>query len=160
MPLADCAQAIGRLHAGDRRGEVLQIHTLDGGTAMLINDCYNSNPKALEAMVEALKRVPAQRRIVVAGEMLELGDCAPELHRECGRFIARQGIDITLGVKGAALVLVEGVSEASGMGEFVESPGEAGEWLRNNLRDGDAVLLKGSRGVKLEGALETLARRG
>ncbi len=160
IPLETCAAAVEKLKAGDKRGEVLRVVTADGGTATLINDCYNSNPKALDAMVEALKRVPAGRRIVVAGEMLELGELATEAHRECGRFIARSGIEYTLGVRGAAQQLIEGVLEAGGAGEFVETPRQAGEWLRRNLREGDAALLKASRGVRLEGALTEFERRG
>ncbi len=62
------AESLATLSAGDKRGEILKI-----GGATVINDCYNSNPKALDSMVRSLAKIPAQRRIVVAGEMLELG---------------------------------------------------------------------------------------
>ena len=68
MGLEECAAAVGEMRAGDKRGEVLEWRG-----ATLINDCYNSNPAALDAMVDALMAIPAERHIVVAGEMLELG---------------------------------------------------------------------------------------
>ena len=73
-----------RYHAGDKRGEMLHI-----AGATIINDCYNSNPKALDSMVRSLAQMPAQRRIVVAGEMLELGPRGEAMHRDCGRHMAQ-----------------------------------------------------------------------
>src|SRR6185437_8106026 len=73
---------------------------IDG--AIVLNDCYNSNPAALRAMVDTLLTIPAQRRIVVAGEMLELGSSSAQLHRECGEYMAKRGIDVVLGVRGEA----------------------------------------------------------
>jgi UDP-N-acetylmuramoyl-tripeptide--D-alanyl-D-alanine ligase len=127
--------------------------------ATVINDCYNSNPKALEAMVEALLTIPAKRRIVVAGEMLELGPDGPELHRECGDRMAERKIDFLLGVRGTARYMVDAALHAGMRAEFVESPQEAGEWLAQNGRPGDAILLKASRGVRLEMALESWRSR-
>jgi UDP-N-acetylmuramoyl-tripeptide--D-alanyl-D-alanine ligase len=153
MPLAECAAALGALHAGDKRGEVFEWRGAKG-----INDCYNSNPRALDAMVDALLAMPAThqgRHIVVAGEMLELGTDGEELHRACGRRMAERGVDVVVGVRGLAAALVEGA--AATVAHFVETPEEAGAWLRENLRPGDAVLLKASRGVKLERALASLA---
>ena len=149
MTLAECVAAVGELRASDRRGEVLLWHG-----ATIINDSYNSNPKALDAMVDALMSVPATRHIVVAGEMLELGPEAAELHAACGRRMAEHGVSVVLGVRGTARALVDGVKELGGEAEFVESAEAAGSWLRANLREGDVVLMKGSRGVKLEKALE------
>ena len=68
--------------------------------------------------------------------------------------MARSGIDVLLGVRGAARQMVDGALEAGMAAEFVETPQQAGEWLAREVRPGDAVLLKASRGVKLEGALE------
>jgi UDP-N-acetylmuramoyl-tripeptide--D-alanyl-D-alanine ligase len=92
----------------------------------------------------------------VAGEMLELGPGAPEMHRSCGAEAARAGITVVVGVRGNARYIVEGARQAGVRAIFVESPAEAGEWLRSELKPGDAVLLKASRGVRLEQALELL----
>jgi UDP-N-acetylmuramoyl-tripeptide--D-alanyl-D-alanine ligase len=121
----------------------------------VINDCYNSNPKALEAMVDALAAMPAKRRIVVAGEMLELGPAGEEMHRKAGKHIAEKKIDVAVGVRGLAQAIVEEAKKAGVQAEFVDSAEAAGDWLARETRDGDVVLLKASRGVKLENALES-----
>jgi UDP-N-acetylmuramoyl-tripeptide--D-alanyl-D-alanine ligase len=141
--------ALATLAPADKRGQVLQL-----GNIVAINDCYNSNPKALEAMVDALAAMAAKRRIVVAGEMLELGPGGEELHRQAGRHIAEMKIDLLLGVRGLAQSMVEAARQAGICAEFAASSEEAGEWLKREMRDGDVVLLKASRGVKLEKALE------
>ena len=146
--LADCAAAIATLRAPDKRGEVIHFNG-----ATLINDCYNSNPAALDAMVDALLSIPAKRHIVVAGEMLEIGDSADDLHRASGSRMAAKNIDLVVGVRGHALALIEAVGPTA---IYLDTPAEAGAWLAANLREGDAVLLKASRGVRLEGALAIL----
>ena len=103
--------------------------------------------------------MPAKRRIVVAGEMLELGPAGEELHRRSGAHMAKKGIDVLLGVRGLAQAMVEAASQAGIQAEFVATPEEAGEWLARETREGDVVLLKASRGVRLERALETLVSR-
>ncbi len=146
---SEAVAALATLRPADKRGEVLQL-----GNITVVNDCYNSNPKALDAMVDALASMPGSRRIVVAGEMLELGPLGDELHRASGRHMAEKKIDILLGVRGRAQQMVEAAKEAGMRAEFVATPEEAGEWLKREARDGDLVLLKASRGVKLERALE------
>jgi UDP-N-acetylmuramoyl-tripeptide--D-alanyl-D-alanine ligase len=151
LPLETCAAAVGRLQPADKRGQILQLRG-----ATIINDCYNSNPEALISMIATLAALPAERRILVAGEMLELGPSAAELHRHCGRLAAKRGIDLIIGVRGNAEFLVEGARQEHAETFFLESPEEAGNWLKAELMPGDAVLLKASRGVRLERALEVL----
>jgi UDP-N-acetylmuramoyl-tripeptide--D-alanyl-D-alanine ligase len=151
MRLAECAAAVSELRAGDKRGEVLEWRG-----AVLINDCYNSNPKALDAMVDALMAMKAERHIVVAGEMLELGAEADMLHAACGLRMAEHGVGMVVGVRGAAEALVGAAQAGGAEALFVTSADEAGEWMKANVRAGDAVLLKGSRGVRLERALAVL----
>jgi len=153
--LAECAAALGELRASDKRGELIEWRG-----ATLINDCYNSNPRALDAMVDALLAMPVDsdaRHIVVAGEMLELGPDGEALHRACGERMAERGVDVVLGVRGLAQALVQGAAKEGTQAIFLTAPEEAGAWLRANLRTGDAVLLKASRGVRLERALASLA---
>jgi UDP-N-acetylmuramoyl-tripeptide--D-alanyl-D-alanine ligase len=110
-------------------------------------------------MIRTLAAVAAERRILVAGEMLELGRRAAQLHRECGQAAVEAGIDVVIGVRGLAQKIVAGIQAANGSKTtaiFVETPQAAGEWLKQNLTPGDAVLLKASRGVRLEQALATL----
>ena len=151
MGLEECAVAIGELRAGDKRGEVLEWRG-----ATLINDCYNSNPRALDAMVDALMAMPGERHVVIAGEMLELGGEAAALHAGCGRRMAERGVTVVVGVRGAAENLARAARESGVDAVFVADADAAGEWLRENVRAGDAVLLKASRGVRLERALAGL----
>jgi len=146
---SEAVGALASLASADKRGQVVKL-----GNITIINDCYNCNPKALEAMVDALAAIPAKRRIVVVGEMLELGPAGDDLHRRAGEQIAAKKIDLLLGVRGQAQQMVEAARHAGMQAEFVATPEEAGEWLAREARDGDLVLLKASRGVKLERALE------
>ncbi len=155
MTLKECATALGEMRAGDKRGEVVEWRG-----ARIVNDCYNSNPRALDAMVDALLAMPVTgegRHIAVVGEMLELGQEGEALHRACGERMAARGVDAVVGVRGLAAAVVEGAAHAGTEAIFVATPEEAGAWLKENLRAGDAVLLKASRGVRLEGALAALA---
>jgi UDP-N-acetylmuramoyl-tripeptide--D-alanyl-D-alanine ligase len=148
IALEECIAAVERLKPPDKRGEILHV-----SGATIINDCYNSNPEALKSMIASLASMAAQRRILVAGEMLELGPESPRLHRECGEAAAARGIDLVLGVHGNAQYIVEGARQQGALALFVPTAEAAGEWLKAELREGDAVLLKASRGVGLERAL-------
>jgi UDP-N-acetylmuramoyl-tripeptide--D-alanyl-D-alanine ligase len=123
----------------------------------ILNDCYNSNPDAARAMIDALRDTPAKRRIAVLGEMLELGRWAESLHREVGDYAASSGIDVLVGIRGEARHLVDAAREAGYAVDaafFFNDPAEAGERLRTIAQPGDAILFKGSRGTHVERALE------
>jgi UDP-N-acetylmuramoyl-tripeptide--D-alanyl-D-alanine ligase len=130
---------------------------LEHGGMVVWNDCYNSNPEAAQAMIDVLVRTPACRRIAVLGEMLELGHASEELHRKLGRYAASAQLDRLVGVGGDAHWMTE-EAIAAGMPEgaapFFDDPAEAGEWVRDVAEPGDALLFKGSRGVRVERALE------
>jgi len=142
------------------RGELIRF--ANGVT--LIDDSYNSNPQALLQSVRAMIDVAASRasgrRVVAAGEMLELGDHGPEMHRKCGREIAAVGVDVLIGVRGLASELVAGAVEcpgnAPGLTSFCETPEEAAEMLVAGAVPGDVILVKGSRGVRMEIVVERL----
>jgi UDP-N-acetylmuramoyl-tripeptide--D-alanyl-D-alanine ligase len=146
---SEIAEALPSLEPADKRGQVVQL-----GNITVLYDCYNSSPKALMAAVDTLASMPARRRIVVAGEMLELGPMGEQLHRDCGRYIASMKLDFLLGVRGLAKPMVEAAAEAGMNAEYVATPEDAGDWLAREARNGDIVLLKASRGVRLEKALE------
>src|SRR5579859_6009984 len=151
---SEAVSSLASLQVPDKRGQVLEI-----AGATIINDVYNSNPKALEAMADVLASFPAKRRIAVVGEMLELGPTSAELHQQSGNHIAQRKIDILIGVRGRASFIVDGATSAGMFGKFVPEPEDAGDWLAENLQPGDVVLMKASRGVKLEKALERLQQR-
>jgi UDP-N-acetylmuramoyl-tripeptide--D-alanyl-D-alanine ligase len=148
------------LRAPAMRGELLRF----SNGAALINDSYNSSPAALQAMIELLAATPSfRRRILAAGEMRELGTAAPELHRQAGQFAAMTGkVDWVIGVAGHAAEIVEG-AVAAGLprerAKFFVTPVEAAEFLAGLIGDGDLLLVKGSRGVKMEQIVETLIAR-
>lgn len=126
------------------RGELIRFP--NGVT--VIDDSYNSNPKALIEAVRAMAEAKGfKRRIVVAGEMLELGEQGVELHRQCGKEIAAMNVDRLIGVRGLAK---EMAAAAGSVGVFCESPEEAAETVIADAHPGDLVLVKGSRGVRTE----------
>lgn len=152
ISLAECCDAVAELEPADKRGQILSI-----GGATVINDCYNCNPEALKAMIGTLAAMPVGengRRILVAGAMLELGAESAALHAACGRAAAEAGIDVIAGVSGDASYLAHAARESGAETVYFETPEEAGKWLRATARAGDVVLLKASRGVRLEQALE------
>ena len=157
---AQAREALAGFEPRPLRGQRIQFE--QGFT--VVNDAYNSNPVALASMAEALSRTPeAKRRLLVAGEMKELGAGAAELHRQAGEKIAALGnIDFLAGVGGTARHLIAGAT-AAGMPEerakFFASKQDMGDWLCRTVRAGDWVLLKGSRAIELETLLETLQAR-
>ena len=152
------AQSVFRsMRAPAMRGELLRF----SNGAALINDSYNSSPAALQAMTELLAATPNyRRRILAAGEMRELGASSAELHREAGKFAAKTGkIDWIVGVAGEAEQIVEGAVAAGlprAQTRFFSTPEEAAEFLRSFMVSGDLLLVKGSRGVKMERIVESL----
>jgi UDP-N-acetylmuramoyl-tripeptide--D-alanyl-D-alanine ligase len=136
-----------------------EILTLVKGI-VVISDCYNSNPLAMEEMLKTLANWPgAKRRVVVAGEMLELGPHSPSLHRAVGRKCRENAVDWLIAVQGDSKFLVEGAVQAglpAGRTRFFATPEEAGEYCGAMLEPGDVVLVKGSRGVHLEKVVDLL----
>ena len=95
--------------------------------------------------------------------MLELGRCAEALHRDVGNYVAKCGIDVLVGIRGAACDMVDAARRtglAADAAFFFEDPGEAGRLARSLAHGGDAILFKGSRGVHVERALEEFLARG
>jgi UDP-N-acetylmuramoyl-tripeptide--D-alanyl-D-alanine ligase len=152
IPFASLRDAVATFSAGKMRGERTVLNEI-----VVLNDCYNANPEAMRAMIDVLAAEKAARRIAVVGEMLELGQSAEPLHRGMGSYLASRGIDVVIGIRGAARYIVDeavraGLSDSAAY--FFEDPVEAGGLLRRIMRAGDAVLFKGSRGVRVEKALE------
>jgi len=155
IPLQKIAEAFRSFETPNQRGEFLRFKA----GFQIVNDSYNSNPAALISMVDAIleSSAGAKRKIVVAGEMLELGADERKIHRETGQKIAKLGIDVLIGVRGLASELVAGAREAGMKSvELFSSSEEAGEFLSALVRAGDLILVKGSRGVKTEKVIEKL----
>ena len=147
----EIARALQSVTPAKMRGEVIDFAA--GFT--LVDDSYNSNPRSLLSIVQTIAEsgADARRRIVVAGEMLELGDEGARMHREAGREIALSGIEVVWGVRGLAFELVEGALEAGMSREatrFFETSEQAAAALVEEVREGDLILVKGSRGVETD----------
>jgi UDP-N-acetylmuramoyl-tripeptide--D-alanyl-D-alanine ligase len=145
-------EPVRRLAPGTMRGERLHHNGI-----LIFNDCYNSNPDAVRAMLDVLREAPARKRIAVLGEMLELGRWAEPLHRDVGSYAARSGLNVLVGIRGAACYMLDAATRSGLRADaafFFEDPREAGRMLRSLASPGDAILFKGSRGVHVELALE------
>src|SRR5207247_11388363 len=141
VPWKDMWPALWNLKPLQQRTEVLTLPL----NITVLNDSYNSNPRAMASMLETLADWPdAGQRIVVAGEMLELGPSSPELHREIGRACARSRVDWLLAVQGDARFFVEGAVDGglrAQRGYFFTDAEEAGERCRTILQpDGAGVV--------------------
>jgi UDP-N-acetylmuramoyl-tripeptide--D-alanyl-D-alanine ligase len=153
IELRDLQEAVSQLQPGAMRGERTWYHGI-----YLLNDCYNSNPDAAKSMVDVLRDTPAARRIAVLGEMRELGRWSGILHRDVGTYVATSGINMLVGIRGAAKEMVDAAIDAglpATAAFFFDDPAQAGECLRHMAREGDAILFKGSRGTHVETALQT-----
>ncbi|HEY0414987.1 MAG TPA: UDP-N-acetylmuramoyl-tripeptide--D-alanyl-D-alanine ligase [Gaiellaceae bacterium] len=119
------------------------------GEGLLLIDCYNANPVSMRAALEHLAaRADGRRRVAVLGEMAELGEGALGYHEEIGTLVRELGIE--------DVIAVGPLARAYG-GEWVATAAEAVERVRERLRPGDVVLVKGSRAVGLEAVAENIA---
>ena len=136
------------------RGEVLDFAA--GFT--VVDDSYNSNPRSLVSMVRTLATSgKAERRIVISGEMLELGPEAAEMHRQVGQEIARLGIDVLWTVRGLGREIAGAAREAGlAATRFFESSEEAAVEILKEVRAGDLILVKGSRSVQTDKVVKAL----
>ena len=126
--------------------------------ATLYDDTYNSNPYALQRTLELMSQAEAKRRVAVIGDMLELGAQEMQFHHDAGLAIPKT-IDVVVGVGRRTRALLEGAREAGFADDALhhfDSAAEAGEFLKSEIREGDLVLLKGSRGVGLDKAVAML----
>ena len=152
------ADALRTANPPRMRGEVLEFAA--GFT--VVDDSYNSNPRSLLSMVRTLAEASenVKRRLVIAGEMMELGADAPEMHREAGREIARLGIDALWGVRGLAKDIVAGAEdEGITSTRFFESAQEAAAAILAEASEGDLILVKGSRSVETDKVVVALREK-
>lgn len=152
------AKALNTARPPRMRGEVLDF----AAGFRVVDDSYNSNPRSLINMVRTITEGAgaSSRRIVIAGEMLELGPDEAALHREAGREIGRAGVSIVWGVRGLATEIVEGAKEA-GVREarLFQTSEEAARAIVEEIQEGDLVLIKGSRGVATEKIVAAIRER-
>lgn len=152
----DVEPALAGLGPAAKRGRMIR---LEGGI-VVIDDTYNSNPRALAMALGGYSHLPAARRVAVLGDMLELGTDERKYHEDAGRTVRRFGWDVLAAVGPRGRWIAEG-AEAEGLPEnrifAYPSSEEAADKLPDILSPGDLVLIKGSRGVRMERIIERLA---
>jgi UDP-N-acetylmuramoyl-tripeptide--D-alanyl-D-alanine ligase len=149
VPFDIIAGGLAGLRPLPRRGALVRLSR----GVRLIDDSYNSNPRALEAALRGLGALPAGRRVAVLGDMLELGKNEKAYHLEAGRRVAASGWDLLVTIGPMAALMAEGARAAGMAGSRVsvfDSADEAAPALAALVNDGDLILVKGSRGVHLD----------
>ncbi|HEU4434347.1 MAG TPA: cyanophycin synthetase, partial [Pyrinomonadaceae bacterium] len=158
VPTEEIAAALKTAQSPKMRGQIFDFAA--GFT--VIDDSYNSNPRSLLNMVRTMAdaRQGRKRLIVIAGEMLELGPDEVSLHRDAGREIAETGVNIVWGVRGLGKEIASGAAEAGVEAtRFFESSDDAAAEVVKEVREGDLILIKGSRGVATEKVVNALRDR-
>lgn len=156
VPLELLSQRVARCVPQPGRGQVLRI-----GALTVVDDTYNSSPVALRAALDAVGRERGcRRRVAVLGEMLELGVRSATLHEACGRAAVEAGFGVVVAVGGAPAAALAGGARVAGLPESAvatfESSADAAGYVAGIARDGDVILVKGSRGVGMDRVVERL----
>jgi UDP-N-acetylmuramoyl-tripeptide--D-alanyl-D-alanine ligase len=156
LPTNTIASGLAKFKPVDKRMEVLTIP----GEISIINDSYNANPGSMAAALETLRQVKKQGRgFAVLGDMLELGDESAALHSQVGSKAAQEGVDYLLALGEQASHLLAGAAEA-GMdsNRLIQASDhqEIASQVRNLMAAGDWILVKGSRGMRMEKVVEIL----
>jgi UDP-N-acetylmuramoyl-tripeptide--D-alanyl-D-alanine ligase len=154
----DVAKIAHRLEYASLPQGRLEVHDVDGLT--VIHDAYNANPASTRAALEVLSESQGGRRVLVFGDMLELGETGVSLHEAVGQQAAEVGLDAMVGVGSLAARACAAAQKAGLAQENVhcaEDASEVAAWLRGRVGPGDTILLKGSRGMRLERVLKALA---
>ncbi|MGE5359350.1 MAG: UDP-N-acetylmuramoyl-tripeptide--D-alanyl-D-alanine ligase, partial [Bacteroidales bacterium] len=157
VSLADIVEAAGRLRPAAHRGEVLRL----AGGVTVVDDCYNSNPRALRSVLAVIAReTRTARRLAVLGEMLELGPQSEALHEMCGSAAAAAGLRYLVTVGGDAAEALGRSAVRAGMDpaavRHVATSAEAADLVMRLVRAGDLVLVKGSRGIRTDLVVDRL----
>lgn len=155
VPPTEMAERAASMTPAPHRGEVVR---LTGGITV-IDDAYNSNPRAVQAALAVLASAPG-RRVAVLGEMLELGEVSTALHEECGTTAAQSGLGLLLTVGGAPAEALGRAAARAGLADasvrHAATSAEAAEIAAGLVQAGDVVLVKGSRGIRTEQVVERL----
>jgi UDP-N-acetylmuramoyl-tripeptide--D-alanyl-D-alanine ligase len=166
VPLEEIVEVAAEMPSAIGRGEVHRLE-LEGGIAFLIDDSYNSNPDAVrKALAGAAGIFPSNRpngrsgrRVAILGDMLELGADGPAFHREAGAQAAALGFSPVVGVGELARELVAGAAAGGAEAVHLSEAAAAADWAAEHLAAGDVVLVKGSRGVRLDRVVDRMTGR-
>lgn len=153
VPIAEAAPALLAIVPLAGRGRVVRC----GRTITLVDETYNANPGAMRAVLHGLATTPARRRVAVLGDMRELGALSLRFHRELGVEAARAGVALLHAVGEHAAVVAHEAEAAGVAAVFTHADAEsAAPHVVASLQEGDLVVIKGSRGIKLERVLDAV----
>jgi UDP-N-acetylmuramoyl-tripeptide--D-alanyl-D-alanine ligase len=145
--LAAAGLALADMEAIDGRGARHTI-AVAGGEALLIDEAYNANPTSMAATLDVFATVPADRRIAVLGAMGELGPESDALHAGLAPSVVGAGVDLALLVGSAMAPLAEALEGQCDV-RHVPDAASGLEWLKEAIKPGDAILIKGSNAIGL-----------
>ncbi len=153
IPLAEAAPALRAIVPLAGRGRVVRCER----GVVVVDETYNANPSAMRAVLRGLAATRARRKVAVLGDMLELGDLAPNFHRELGTQAAQLGIDCLHAV-GTFARTVADAARAGGVARVFahDDAAAAASAVPASIEAGDLVVIKGSRGVRLEKVLDAV----
>jgi UDP-N-acetylmuramoyl-tripeptide--D-alanyl-D-alanine ligase len=154
VPMQDLQSGISHFRPENMRLNIVKTHDMT-----IINDAYNASPHSMKAALDVLSELQATRRIAVLGNMLELGEWSQRAHMDTGVYAARKKPDILVTVGNEAEYIVKGAVEAGyspDQTNVLQNNQQAIEYLRKVLKPGDAVLVKGSRSMRMEQIVQAL----
>ena len=152
VPLDEIARGLSEYVPSGMRQRVVRHKGL-----IVIEDCYNASPDSIKAALQALASMEGvERKIAVLGDMLELGEYAEKAHRNCGRLAAQSGVDLLFAYGENARFYVEEAEKCGVQGAFYEDKDGLANALLSQLKPGDCVLFKASRGMKLEEVIQKI----
>ena len=155
LSLEDILGRIMELRPFQRRGTLIPLRR----NIQLIDDSYNSNPRALEEALKGLSSLPSKRKIAVLGDMLELGEKEREFHIKAGKWVVKYGWNILITVGPLSQKIAEGALSSGMRREQIfsfKNSEEAAENTEALLEEGDLVLVKGSRAIETEKIVDKL----
>lgn len=159
VPIEDINERSAQLKPAPKRGTVSLLEK----AKTLIDDSYNSNPVALEVTLKSVAELRAKRKIAVLGDMLELGEDSVKYHVSAGKQVVESGFDLLVTVGPLSKHMADGAREKGMPKERIhtfENSQEAAKSLGGLLEHGDLILVKGSRGIKMEYIIEQLKEEG
>lgn len=157
IPLTKIKLALESIEPTDHRMQAL----LGPSGSLVIDDTYNSSPAAVEAAIDTLLQIPARRRVLVLGEMRELGEFSEKLHREVAQKIYKEKIDLVFLGQGEAGIIADELKDLGFWEERVESNLQNSQLvsrLLKTLGKGDVCLIKGSRAVRLDEVVKRITK--
>lgn len=158
IPLTKIKLALEGIEPQEHRMQVLQ----GPNGSIILDDTYNSSPAAVEAAIDTLLEIPARRRVIVLGEMRELGKYSESLHRQIGQRIYKEKLDFVFLGTGEAQIIADELKSLGFWEERLEanlSPGQLVSKLLKTLGKGDVCLIKGSRAVRLDEVVKRISKK-